>query len=249
MGEKKIILFADSYVGYEVIKFFLNNYKEDIASVVCLEENKIFHLASSSNVNCKVYSNEKDLIKYLKSIAFDVGILAWWPKIISTKLISIPKLGFINTHNSYLPHNRGKHPYFWAIVEKKKYGATLHWVDEGIDTGDIIAQKHIDYDWEDNAETLYNKSLNEIIKLFSEFYPKFRSGEINSYPQSNDSSFHLASELDKFSEIDLEKSYKARDLLNIIRARTTSSNKFKSAFFKDGKEKFRVKITIKKSKG
>ena len=111
------------------------------------------------------------------------------------------------------------------------------------------AQKHIDYDWEDNAETLYNKSLNEIIKLFSEFYPKFRNGEINSYPQSNDSSFHLASELDKFSEIDLEKSYKARDLLNIIRARTTSSNKFKSAFFKDGKKKFRVKITIKKSKG
>lgn len=242
----KIVLFADGYVGFEITKFLLKDYEEDMLSVVCTAENDIFHLVSSANISCKVYTNEVELTEHLNSIEFDLGVLAWWPKIISNRLLSLSKLGFINTHNSYLPNNRGKHPYFWAIVEERDYGVTLHWVDEGIDTGDIIVQRRIEYGWEDNSETIYSRSLDEMIKLFCESYPSLRSGDIKSYPQSNDGSFHYAKELDGFSEIDLEKSYKARDLFNIIRARTTSSDKLKSAFFKDGDDLFRVKISIKK---
>ena len=66
-------------------------------------------------------------------------------------------------HNSYLPYNRGKNPYFWTFIEEKPYGVTIHKVDEGIDTGEIISQKLIQYDWEDNAGTIYEKSLIRIV--------------------------------------------------------------------------------------
>ena len=177
---------------------------------------------------------------------FDLGILAWWPKIISDNIIFSSKLGFINTHNSLLPNNRGKHPYFWTFIEKCDYGVTIHWVDKGIDSGDIIAQTKIKYDWEDTSDSIYKRSLKEMIKLFCEKYPSIRSGKIKSFPQKGRGSFHYGNELSFYEEIDLDKSYKARDLLNIIRARTSSSIKFKAVYFIDENIKYRVKISIKK---
>jgi methionyl-tRNA formyltransferase len=244
--EMKIILLADGFVGSEITKFLIKNYYEDIAAIFCTEKNDIYKLANQSKLSCKIFEDEKILKKQLEKIEFDIGILAWWPNILSNNIISLANTGFINTHNSYLPNNRGKHPYFWAIVEEIDYGVTIHWVDEGIDSGDIIKQKKIKYTWEDNSETIYLKSLKELIKLFSETYPLMKNKNIKSFPQKKNGSQHYSSELDKFSQIDLEKDYKARDLLNIIRARTTSSDKFKAAFFKDGNDIFRVKISIKK---
>ena len=115
-----------------------------------------------------------------------------------------------------------------------------------IDTGYIIAQKQIKFDWEDNAETIYNRSLEEMIQLFCNSYTSLGSNDIKSFPQSDDGSFHYGKELDIYSEIKLDKLYRARDLLNLIRARTTSSDKFKPVFFKENDDLFRVKISIEK---
>ena len=122
----------------------------------------------------------------------------------------------------------------------------MHWVDEGIDTGDIIAQEAIEVGWEDNAESIYQDSLEKMIELFKKTYPSLRNGEIFSKPQENSGSFHYGFELDKHSEIKLDEMYTARDLLNILRARTTSSKDFKGAFFNDCGEVYRIKVIIEK---
>ena len=242
----KIVLFADSLVGFEIANYLIKNYKDDLVSIVCIEKNNIYELSMSQNTPCKLFKDEKDLAIYLKTINFDLGVLAWWPKIISENIIMLSKLGFINTHNSLLPNNRGKHPYFWTFIEECDYGVTIHWVDKSIDAGDIIVQKKIPYDWEDTSDTIYKKSLKEMIRLFCDMYPSIRSGKIESYQQQGNGSFHYAKELSLYEQIDLEKSYKARDLLNLIRARTTSSNQFKAVFFTDKNITYRVKISIKK---
>lgn len=46
----------------------------------------------------------------------------------------------VNLHMGYLPYNRGAHPLFWALAQNEPLGVTLHWMDEGIDTGAIIGQ-------------------------------------------------------------------------------------------------------------
>lgn len=144
-------------------------------------------------------------------------------------------------HNSYLPYNRGKNPYFWTFIEEKPYGVTIHKVDEGIDTGEIISQKLINYDWEDNAGTIYEKSLIRIVELFQETYPLIKKDGIKSVTQVKGGTFHYESELDIKSEIFLDKKYTARQLFNLIIGRTSSSS-----FFKDGNQKYRVKIFIEK---
>lgn len=62
--------------------------------------------------------------------------------IIKRKLINIPKIGIINRHNALLPKNRGRLTPFWVLYKnEKETGVTIHFVDEGIDSGDIIIQK------------------------------------------------------------------------------------------------------------
>jgi methionyl-tRNA formyltransferase len=240
----KIALFADSHVGLEIAKFIFREFSKDIAVVFCVRENKIYNLALKNNLNCKIFDNDKDAADTIKALNVEIGVLAWWPYIISKPVIASAEYGFINTHNSYLPNNRGKHPYYWAVIEECEYGVTLHWVDEGIDTGDIIAQRLIKISWEDDAESIYSKSLSQMIELFKDTYPVLRAGGMTSKPQAISGSFHYGNELDRHSQIKLDKQYVARDLLNIIRARTTSSKSIKPAFFIDHGKKYRVKILI-----
>ena len=87
------------------------------------KENEIFELAVSKNVNCKMFKDDKNLIKNLND--FDIEMFPlWWPNIISKKVFSSIKYGFVNTHNPFLPNNKGMHPYYWAVVENCQYGVT-----------------------------------------------------------------------------------------------------------------------------
>jgi methionyl-tRNA formyltransferase len=177
---------------------------------------------------------------------YELGVLAWWPKIVKEPLLNLPENGFINFHPSFLPYNRGKHYNFWALVEQCPFGVSLHKVDAGIDTGDIVSQRSIDYNWEDNGETLYKKAQTEIVELFKLTYPSLRKGEIVCKTQDlTKGSFRLSSEIDKASEIKIDATYSARELFNLIRARTFTGHP--SCWFEDNNgEKYEVRIQIKR---
>ena len=78
---------------------------------------------------------------------------------------SIPNLGTINLHASLLPNYRGAAPINWALINGEKYtGVTTFFIDDKIDTGDILLQKRIKINKSDNAEDLHN-SLSKIGSL------------------------------------------------------------------------------------
>ena len=89
--------------------------------------------------------------------------------------------------------------------------------------------------------------MTEILSLFKEVYPNIKEKGLKSFDQISKAkgSFHYARELDPASMIDLDTKYTARELINIIRARTSSSA-FPSSFFYDNNQKYRVKIFIEK---
>ena len=120
----------------------------------------------------------------------------------------------------------------------------MHKVGLGIDTGEIIAQKSIPYDWEDNGGTLYKKSQKECIDLFKKTFPKILNKKIIKTIQNSGGSFHLGKEMFLESEIDLEKSYKAKDLFNLLRARTFTGKP--SCWFLSKKSKYEIRIKIDK---
>jgi len=246
------LLFAAANVGCEVAQFF-GDHQEEISCLVLDSKDK-FQLNSRiiqvSRVDPQkiVFSDDlykDEIIAKIKEMQIDLGILAWWPYIIKFPILAIARMGILNFHPSYLPYNRGKHYNFWTLVEDTPFGVTIHFIDSGVDTGDIAFQLRINKSWEDNAKTLYEKAQSEIVRLFIENFPRIKRGDIPRISQDmNQGSFHKTSELDSASYFDVDKSCKARDLLNLLRARTFLP--YPAAWFVDNGEEYEVRIEIKK---
>ncbi len=96
----------------------------------------------------------------------------------------------VNLHISLLPWNRGADPNLWSFLEDTPKGVTIHYIDAGIDTGDIIAQREVPYEKEDTLRTAYDRLSKTIISLFEEVWPSLRTREAQSVPQPRGGSFH-----------------------------------------------------------
>lgn len=241
----RLILFADGAVGRAIFSWLADNWRADLAIVVTTGDNEIGRAAREQSIPTVDFESTDQVLKACTELGldFDLGILAWWPKIVQPPLLALPNHGFINTHPSLLPHNRGKHYNFWAIVEEAPFGVTLHRVDAGVDTGDIVAQQAIAYDWLDTGETLYERASAAMLDLFKSSYELVRTLDFPSRPQPPGSgSFHRARELDAASEIHLDRTYTGRQLINLLRARTFPPHP--ACWFSDGDQKYEVRVTI-----
>ncbi len=81
-----------------------------------------------------------DTLAALAAFAPDVAVVACFTQRIPPALLALPRLGFLNLHPSLLPAYRGPQPLFWQLRDGAPTGATVHYLDEGLDTGDIAAQ-------------------------------------------------------------------------------------------------------------
>jgi methionyl-tRNA formyltransferase len=245
----KLILMADGAVGLQVLKWILGNYPRDVAVVVVTAENEIGALANSHLIPVVVYETCLQVRAWLEEndLVPDLGLLAWWPYIIRKRLLDVPPSGFVNTHPSMLPYCRGKHYNFWTIVEEVPFGVSLHLVSADVDTGPVIAQKKIPYTWEDTGETLYRRAVSDMVKLVEETYPNLRRLQFVAVPQNMEhGSYHHSSEIDRACELDLDATYTARRLLNLLRARTFPGHP--SCYFEDESGLFEVRVHIERVK-
>ena len=242
----QIVLFADGKVGYSLVHWLLDSYFNDVVLVVVIAKNEIFELAEKRGTKCFLYSefSIQKCKQFFGKRGPDLGFLLWWPKILKEDLLNWPMHGFINTHPSLLPHARGKHYNFWTLVEEAPFGVSLHFAKKNVDAGEIVAQKTIDYGWEDTGESLYNKALENMYKLFVSAYSRLRAFEFKACEQNLDEgSFHSATELDQACKIELESKYTARYLLNLLRARTFLG--FPASYFEDKGQRYEVRVEIK----
>jgi len=115
----------------------------------------------------------------------DLICIASFNQLIKKEVIQIPQHGVINFHPSLLPYYPGPNPWFRMIMNNEtKWGATIHYIDEGEDTGDIICQSKIDYSETNSGEELFNKVVNIGAELMVKAVGDIFSGEIRSHPQS-----------------------------------------------------------------
>ena len=131
---------------FNVLFELLNSFKEEVSIV------KIFVLENShletelKKCDCKysVFSlNDKDhLIKKIKTLNFDILISNGCPFILPVSKITRNNQKFINIHPTYLPFLKGKTPLNGVFYNNMSFfGASMHFMDDGIDTGKIIYQK------------------------------------------------------------------------------------------------------------
>ena len=107
----------------------------------------------------------------------------------------------INLHTSLLPYNRGSSPNFFSFLEDTPKGVTIHLMDRGLDTGEILCQKEVYFD--ETRETFassYDRLLQEIKSLFREHWEEIRDGRITPVKQSGAGTSHKKKELDAIRE-------------------------------------------------
>jgi methionyl-tRNA formyltransferase len=245
-GGPQALVLADGEVGAECLSWLIRHHDADLGLVVTTTENAIAAEARQAGVATMVYESGEQLARHVGEMGLQpaFGLLLWWPRIIPECVIDLASHGFVNTHPSLLPHNRGKHYNFWALVEQAPFGVTLHQVEKGVDSGAIIAQTPLAHGWEDTGQTLYLRAREAMVALVKESYPALRSWNVSPVPQDlSQGSFHRARELEPASLIALDAPTTARDLLNRLRARTFPG--YPGCRFEDNGRTFEVTVSIK----
>ena len=187
--------------------------------------------------------NSEENIKALKALNLDYIIGVHFPYIIPNEVLSIPKVGFLNLHPSYLPYNKGWHTPSWAILEGTPYGATLHFMSIQLDEGDVILQKRIEIGPGDTANSLYAKVLKLEEKVFMEALPDLVSLKPNRTKQTHLGTSHTRKELKNMQKIDENKTATYGEMIDRLRALTTNDINEASYVEKDGK-KYAIQIVI-----
>lgn len=123
----------------------------------------------------------------------DLIITVEYDKFLDPTILTIPRMGTINMHFSPLPRHRGYFPYVWSLMEDNEAGVTLHWVNEKINGGDIIAKRRIPIGKEDTSFSLYLKLSKVGMELFKTNLHKILKGTTPKTPLDGEvESYHAA---------------------------------------------------------
>ena len=146
----------------------------------------------------------------------DLFVISAFGKILRPTVLSIPRLGCLNTHASLLPAYRGAAPINWALIKgESQTGVTIMLLDEGIDTGPILARRALPIDPADDAHTLLFKLAEAGGALLLETMERYVAGEIKPMPQPTEGASYAPMLTKEDGLIDWSRP--ARDIVNRVR--------------------------------
>ncbi|MBN1103514.1 MAG: methionyl-tRNA formyltransferase [Deltaproteobacteria bacterium] len=137
-------------------------------------------------------ASEPGFVETLRGLSPDLIFSFSYSRIIRKNFLDAFRDRVFNLHFSLLPRNRGCLPLIYALAEgDPETGVTLHLMDEGIDTGDIIAQTRLPITTSDTARTLYFRASAAGLALFAETYPSILDASFLRIPQPEErASYH-----------------------------------------------------------
>lgn len=248
----RIVLLANNWVGLEIVKYLQSNHEQIIALGIHEPEKQKYtkEIIKASKLSKKYIFTannlrEPDFITKIVSWKPDLIIAAFWGYILKPELIGIPPRGCINFHPGYLPYNRGVNPNVWPFIDGTPTGVTIHYIDAGVDTGDIIAREKVPIHPSDTAESIYFKTMVAIVTVFQKCWPAIRAGTNKRIMQeklSQKPTMHFARDISNLDRIPLHRKYTGRELINRLRARSYGDRYY--AYYKDGTHKVFVRLDL-----
>lgn len=159
--------------------------------------------------------NNEEVINILKELEPDIICVVAYGKILPKEVLDYPRFGCVNVHGSLLPKYRGAAPMQWAIINgEEKTGITTMYMDEGMDTGDMLLKEEIKIEEEDNLESIHDKLMNIGGNLLVKTLDKIVDGSIVREKQLNE--YTLAPMITKeMTKIDFSKT--SREIFNFVR--------------------------------
>jgi methionyl-tRNA formyltransferase len=133
------------------------------------------------------HGDQKEILSCIERTAPQAIYCFGWSHLLGPALLSAAPLGCVGYHPALLPFNRGRHPVIWALaLGLPKTGSTFFRMDEGADTGDVLSQRVVAIDEEDDASSLYRKLQTVAERQTEEIDTMIASGVLRGTPQASE---------------------------------------------------------------
>jgi len=223
----KTIFFGNGPLACDILEFLIGAGDAPVAVVVHPEDRardleRLLNLAASAGATVVKASDLRtpEGVQILRDKQARLGISVMFGYILKKEVLDIFPKGCVNLHPAYLPYNRGAHPNVWSIIEGTPSGVTLHQIDTGIDTGPILDQREVYVLPEDTAKTLYEKLMAEAESLFKDSWAAMKNDKLKPKEQQGKGTTHRVPDLANLDVIDLDAPTTAREVIDLLRART-----------------------------
>lgn len=161
-------------------------------------------------------ASQPDFLDRLRELNPDIIVVIAFGQILRKEVLDLPKYGCVNVHVSLLPKYRGAAPINWAIINgEEKTGVTTMFMDEGLDTGDIIKTREFSLDDEINAGQLHDIMMEEGADVLSQTVKAIEDGTAERISQNDDESIYAPMMDRNLGHIDFKKS--AVSIHNLVR--------------------------------
>ena len=161
--------------------------------------------------------NDETTLERLRDLAPDYVFVIGWSQICGPRFLEIAGLGTIGYHPAPLPHMRGRAVIPWTILlNEAQTGGTLFWIDEGTDSGPILAQRLFDVDPDETVTSLYEKHMLALAAMLPEALAALRLPEPPKREQDHSKATYCARRRPEDGLIDWRQP--AQDVLRLIRA-------------------------------
>jgi methionyl-tRNA formyltransferase len=178
-------------------------------------------LCQRDSIEVTALLTEPDQLDIIKETTPELIVSVGFDHLVPAEILEVPPEGALNLHPSYLPHNRGKSPNVWPIVEDTPAGVTLHSMDAEFDTGAIIAQRKVETEFCDTGKELHERLEDAQFELFTDVWPEIESGDIEQTPQDDTAgSYHSKADFVELCELDPDEEVSVKTLLDRLRALT-----------------------------
>lgn len=216
--------FADGPWSHKAFKKLINDEEVKI-SFICVrfdtKDNTLKEFAQKYNIDYLKHENinSNEFLKLLSSYNCDLFVSMSFNQIFKTKIINMPKYKTINCHAGKLPFYRGRNILNWALINDEiEFGITVHFIDEGIDTGDIILQRTFPITDSDDYSTLLEVSYLECANILYDAICMFKNSKVEGISQKTIAPIGFYCSQRKTGDENLDWNQSSRDIFNFVRA-------------------------------
>lgn len=225
---KELIIHHKNVVG--VITKAQSKFNADYCDITPLCENNDIPFHFVQNVN------DQDSINFIKSLSPDICFCFGWSQLLKEELIGLFPDGVVGFHPAALPNNRGRHPLIWALaLGLTETASSFFMINVGADEGDIVSQRKITIDYEDDARTLYDKVIDTASEQEIELLDALEGGHLVRFSQNPEDGNAWRKREKKDGQIDWRMP--SRGIYNLVRS---LAKPYVGAHFVFGEDEYKV---------
>ena len=190
------IVLAGSVVSSRRTLQALLRYRANVVGVLGVSEEvagkvsgyaRLDDLAEAANVPYMDFRNvnEPEVVEAVRAWKPDLFFVVGLSQLVKQELLSVPTMGSVGFHPTWLPKGRGRAPVAWLVLERRPGAATFFLMNEGVDAGPILAQEPFDVAEQDYAIDVIEKMERAIDAALDRWIPRLLAGEWNPIPQDD----------------------------------------------------------------